>query len=107
MDNYADPDRDPDMEARMSRLEAQFGRIEALLGSLDDRYRSLDNRIGSLDDRVGRLDDRVRNVEVGLAELKGRVSQLPSTWAMITAVIGGQIATIGMVAALFKLVFPH
>ena len=66
---------DPNMEARVTRLEDQFTRIEALLRS---------------------IDDRVRNLEIGAGEMKGRVANLPSTWALIGTVIGGQIALAGL-----------
>ena len=52
----------PDMDARMTRLEEQFSRIETLLRG---------------------VDDRLRKVETDIAELKGRVANLPSTWAMV------------------------
>ena len=61
----------PDMEARMARLEDQFARIETLLR---------------------RIDDRVQKLEVEGGELKGRLAALPTTWAMIVTVIGGQMA---------------
>ena len=81
------------MEARITRLEDQFGRIEQLLNGLNERLQ--------------RLDDGVRAVEVSNAELKGRVGQLPSTWVMITTILGGQIALAGVVAAILKLAGAH
>jgi hypothetical protein len=89
MDTFAGPERTPDMEARVIRLEDQFGRIETLLTRLDGR--------------LEKLDDRVRNVEIELSGLKGKISQLPSTWAMMTAIIGSQIAFAGVIATTFKL----
>ena len=68
---------DPKMEIRMVRLEDQFSRIEILLKG---------------------IDDRVRAVELELRESKGRMSNLPTTWAMIATVVGGQV---GLVALLF------
>jgi len=75
-------------------------RIEALLKSLDDR-------VGKLDDRVGKLDDRMRNVEIDIAEMKGRMSQLPSMWAMLTAIMGGQIAFGAVMATIFRAAGLH
>ncbi len=74
------------MEARVARLEDQFGRIEALLRG---------------------IDDRMRKFEVDAAEMKGRLSGLPSTWALVTTVIGGQITLVGLLFAALKLTVPH
>lgn len=80
------PPHDPGMEARVARLEDQFGRIEALLRG---------------------IDDRMRKFEVDAAEMKGRLSGLPSTWAVVTTVIGGQITLVGLLFAALKLTGPH
>ncbi len=69
------------METRVGRLEEQFERIEGLLRSLDDRF---------------------RRFEVDGAELKGRIASLPSTWAMVTTMIGGQITLAGLVFVILK-----
>ena len=87
---------DPGMELRLQRLEEAFPRIEALLKSIDDRLRRVETEV-----------DRVRNVEIELAELKGRVSQLPSTWAMLTAITGGQVAFAAVIFAMLRFVWPH
>ncbi len=46
--------------------------------------------------RIARLirsnNDRLRKVEIDVAETKGRMTHLPSTWAMITTMLGGQVA---------------
>lgn len=80
------PPHDPGMEARVARLEDQFGRIEVLLRG---------------------IDDRMRKFEVDAAEMKGRLSGLPSTWALVTTVIGGQITLVGLLFAALKLIGPH
>ena len=80
------PPHDPGMEARVARLEDQFGRIEALLRG---------------------IDDRMRKFEIDAAEMKGRLSGLPSTWALVTTVIGGQITLVGLLFAALKLTAPR
>lgn len=76
------PPHDSDMEARVTRLEDQFARIEALLKS---------------------IDERVRKMEIDAGELKGRLTAMPSTWAMIATVIGGQVALAGLLLGALKL----
>lgn len=73
---------DPDMEARVKRLEDGLQRIETLLVELDKGQRSFG---------------------VDLAYLRGRVENLPSTWAMITAIMAGQIALAGILIAALRL----
>ena len=105
---------DPGMDARVTRLEDQYGRIETLLRAIDDRMGRIDDRVGRIDDRVGRIEDRVeqlgdrvRHIEIDVAELKGRIVNLPTTWAMITTMIGGQIALAGILLAAFRFAGVH
>ena len=69
------------MEKRVTRLEEQFTRIELLLRT---------------------IDDRVRRFELDGAESKGRIAGLPTTWAMVTTMIGGQITLAGLVFVILK-----
>ena len=105
---------DPGMDARVTRLEEQYGRIETLLRAIDDRVGRIEDRVGRIEDhvgriedRVGRLDDRLRHIEIDVAELKGRIVNLPTTWAMITTMIGGQIALAGILLAAFRFAGLH
>jgi hypothetical protein len=73
---------DPSMEMRVQRLEDTLPRIERLMAS---------------------LDERLRKVEITVAEMNGRMTNLPSTWAMITTMLGGQIAFAGTIVAILHL----
>lgn len=77
---------DPTMEMRLLRLEDTFPRIEALMKS---------------------VDDRLRKVEIDLGEMKGRVTRLPSTWAMVTTLLGGQIAFVAAIFAILRFGGTH
>jgi archaellum component FlaC len=77
---------DRGMEARVQRLEDMLQRVEALMKS---------------------VDDQLRRVEIELAELKGRVATLPSTWAMVTTIVGGQGAFAAVLLALLRFAAPH
>lgn len=83
---------DPSMAMRVQRLEDTLPRIEVLMKSLDDRLRRVETEV-----------ERVRDVQIDLAELKGRIVNLPSTWAMVTTILGGQIAFAAVFLALFRL----
>jgi hypothetical protein len=83
------PPHDRSMEMRVQRLEDTLLRIEGLLASLDAR--------------VGKIEDRLRSVEIELSGMNGRMTNLPSTWAMITTMLGGQIAFAGTIVAILHL----
>lgn len=46
---------------------------------------------------------KIADVEKDVAELKGRVSQLPSTWVMLTGMIAAMIGLAGLVFAITRL----
>ena len=77
---------DPTMETRLRRLEDMFARVEALMTS---------------------VDERLRKVEIEVAEVRGRLTHLPSTWAMITTMLGGQVALAAAILAILRLVSAH
>jgi len=77
---------DPDRAARLRRLEDAFLRIWPLMRS---------------------LDDRMRKVETEVAETKGRVMHLPSTRAMVTTMIGGQIALAAALTGILRTAGIH
>jgi transposase len=81
----SDP-HDPAMAICVQRLEDTCQRIEALLT---------------------RIDDRLRKVEIDVAETRGRIAQLPSTWAMITTMPGGQVAFAAAILAISKIAGSH
>jgi hypothetical protein len=77
---------DPTVEMRLQRLEDTFPRIEALMKS---------------------IDERLRKVEIELAELRGRIANLPTTWAMISTMLVGQITLAGFLLAILRVVGTH
>lgn len=62
-----------DMEQRVEQLEQ--GMLEVRAG------------LGRIEATLTKLDERGRKIEVDLAELKGRVSQLPSTIQLVGFVL--------------------
>ena len=72
-------------DIRMMRLEENYKRIEMLLK---------------------RIDKRTRRTEIEIAQVKGRVSQLPSSCQMFNAIAGGQITFVALIIAVMKLFAP-
>lgn len=74
------------MEARLSRLEEDVREVRADLKA---------------------LRNDVTGVRVDIAWLKGRVEQLPTTWVMLTAIIGSMVALLGFTFVVLRYIAPH
>jgi hypothetical protein len=66
---------------------------------------SLEARVAVLEALVSRIDSKLDALQAGqealradVAELRGMVRMLPTTWQMITGIIGGNIALAGALA---------
>jgi hypothetical protein len=75
--------------------------MEARLTRVDDILVRLEPAVGRIDSTVTKVSECVHKVEIELAELKGRVSQLPTTLQLI-----GSIVAIFAAAGLLKY-FSH
>jgi len=76
------------VEQSSSDIKATLGRLEPLLGRIDDRARKMEV-------------DTLPKLATDMAELKGRVSQLPTTIAIFTYVGGLVALTIVLFGAAF------
>lgn len=103
----------PELEGQVAVLEALMARMEPLLqqlvadmsatradlaelkGSTRADLAELRTSIGHLPTVSDMLATRAE-----FAELKGSVTHLPSTWQMMTAIIGGQVAFAAVIAAI-------
>ena len=81
------------LERRVAALESDMREVKAALGRIETLLRG--------------FDDRLRRVEVDVAELKGRVSQLPTAWTLLTGGFGLVLATFGFAFALVRFAIPH
>ncbi|HEV7266298.1 MAG TPA: hypothetical protein VGN83_15450 [Falsiroseomonas sp.] len=80
------------LEQRVAALEADMREVKSILGRMEPLLRS--------------IDDRLRKIEIETAEMKGRVSQLPTAWTFITAGIGLVLGTFGFIFALLRFALP-
>ncbi len=71
---------DPGMEARVTALEAAIGEILAEL-------RAMRQDITGLKQNVADLTSTTRKMELDLARMDGRVSQMPTLLQLITVVV--------------------
>ena len=61
---------------------------------------TLEQRVSRLEDDRREIKSGLKALEVALARLDGRVSQLPTAWTMFTAIITTVVATWGAGAAI-------
>jgi hypothetical protein len=81
------------LEEVIRRIDVKLDRMDAKFDRVDANFQTMDARLGSL--------------TADVAELRGIVRNLPSTWAMMTAVIGGQVALAAMLIGAARLFGVH
>ena len=77
--------------------------LEARVAVLEEVVRRIDAKLDRIETRLDKLD----SLEIKLAELRGIVQGLPTTWQMITAIIGGQVALAAMLFGAARLLGVH
>lgn len=60
----------------------------------------LEMRVARVEDDIKSIKASLQNLEVSVARLDGRVSQLPTAWTMFTAIVTTIVATWGAGAAI-------
>jgi hypothetical protein len=106
-----------DTESRVVKLEEAMGDIRVQLAAIAEKLAvlpKLEAKLDIMSSQVGgvrvelasqlgdmRLDmaNQLRPVRSDLDNLRGEVARMPSTWAMVVAIIGGQVALAGLIAA--------
>jgi predicted nuclease with TOPRIM domain len=80
------------MEARITKLELEAGAVRESL-------KRLEGAVDKIADRLGRM-------EVDIARLDGRISGLPTTWVLVTAILAGQATLLGFAFVLLRYLRP-
>ena len=88
----------PIVEERVIRLEQKVDRIEQLLGQLTPKITEIL--------LTGAKQADVYKMQVELAEVKGKVSMLPTWWMLAVTLIATWSAGAGIVFALVKATHP-
>ena len=83
------------------------GMLEQCVASLEGDMREVKASLGRIETLLRGADDRLRRAEVDMAELKGRISQLPTSWRLFTGGFGLILATSGFAFAVVRLGLPH
>jgi hypothetical protein len=66
------------------------------------------NHTGGMDHgaRIAKLEDAVGGIRVDLAEIKGKLSNMPTTWGLALIVIGLIFTVMGGALGIVKLLHP-
>lgn len=108
---------DPHMEQRVARLENDVGEIKATLGRLEPMLARMSAEftefrkdmgefrkdMGEFGKGMGEFRKDMAKTREDMARIDGRVSQLPTTWQLLTGVVG----IIGFVFLLLRFGLPH
>ena len=78
---------DPGMEARVTALEAAVGEILAELRAMRQDMTGLKREMSGLKQEVADLRTTNDKMEIDLARIDGRVSQMPTLIQLVTVVI--------------------
>ena len=73
---------------RVQALEVQFAGFAAQMAEFGGRLARLEDRMDRVEARLDRVERILERVVVDLAELRGKVSQLPTTWQLVTWITG-------------------
>jgi hypothetical protein len=80
------------VDHRFERSDDRLGRLEADVKEIKADIKGLDQRAGG---EIKGLDQRMGGIEQRLARLEGMISNLPSTWVMLTAIAASQVTLLG------------
>lgn len=66
-------------------------------GGGGDIYGGMEARVADLEKRTGKIEEKIDKVLIDLAEIKGKLSGMPTTWQIVTlvfAIMAGSFAII-------------
>jgi len=82
-------------EARKKSLEMGGGGNDS--GGMEARVARLETRLDGIHDVLTSIRER-------LSRLEGKIDNLPTTWVMLTAIVGSQVALLGFTFAILRFV---
>ena len=100
------------LERRVASLEEKMGRIDAKLSGIELILAEIRGQLSQMPkamDFVAIRNDVARDfVALGadVAELKGRVANLPTTWTLLSFSIGVSLASAGLAFTIARFVHP-
>ena len=92
---------DPMLEQRVARLEDTVDRIEAAIVRIEPKISEIAGELRQLP----RAND-ISSLKADIADLRGRVANMPTWWMLVVALIATWSAGAGFVFALVKAARP-
>ena len=88
---------EPVLGPRLVITNSPAAPLDRRAGGGDDGGMELVARVDAIEKRIGKVEDKLDAVALDIAEIKGRVSQLPTTFQILTWFIGVAIGLTGLV----------
>ncbi len=80
------------------------GDMEARVAVLEQLARDTKDALAGLRSELAGVKADTHQTRIDIAEMRGRISQHPSTWQMVTTIIGGQVALAALLAGAVTLI---
>lgn len=99
---------DPMLEQRVAALEEKVGRIDATLQRLEPKISEMVGELRQIPKVADYMTLRtdVAAVRERVAEMQGRLANMPTTWGLIAFVIGSCLASAGLAFTIARLLAP-
>ena len=76
--------------------------VELEKGGGGDDSGGMDGRITRIETRLDALSEAMTALRERLAKIEGKIDNLPSTWVMVTTIVGSQVALLGFTFAILR-----
>jgi uncharacterized coiled-coil protein SlyX len=77
--------------------------LEARVARLELRVAALEVKVESVMETLKRLEPKIDRIMADQAEMKGRISQLPTWWMLLVAMAGFLLTALGLGATFVRL----
>ena len=91
------------LEARVTRLETDFREMKASLRAIETAVADIKHLPKTSD--VTALSKEIHSLAKDIAEVKGKLSNMPTTWTLIAFAVGAVLASGGLAFTIARLVF--
>jgi uncharacterized coiled-coil protein SlyX len=97
------------LEVRVATLEAQMEEVLNILRRLEPKIDQLAREVAAMSRDIAKIDGLTKELTMqgkDIAKIEGRVSNLPTWWMMLVAMITTYAAGAGILVAAFRFIRP-
>ena len=93
------------LEQRVARLEDDMKDIKSILARIEQRFSGIEQRVSGIEQRLSGIETELKHLAkaTDVAELRGRITNLPTTVQMLVMLITVWSVGTGMVFAVLRL----